>query len=446
LRPLRRWLVMLAAILLTFGIAHVQRASADPVPFATITGAVSPGENGYQEFPGPVITAPHDAVIYQVTQTGDAGIFLVDPGGLGLDYAAGSISGDPVWQGGNYDGSGLGYAPGDVPEIEVSPGDEPSSFTVEFFDEPTAPVSFSGGSSTADYDNDWGEGHSLGYSTLSFGVAHTAPFQATIALSGGAINVAGHTIASPGTLALGTLTPGSESINVLPVDGPDARWTISIAPLPITLYSTHFSTTLAAPGTVERLLYSVDGQTSMTITVANASGQVVRTLASGFSVGPGGQQIVWDGRTAAGKNVPDGVYTATATSTDPQGNVSTQTATIVIQRPVAPLLRTLVKTWLINLLVGSPQTACKQLTPSAQANLKRHTHKQTCGAAMLKVRAINRAKTPQLKERGFAVRAVNEIAEHLRVHQTGTFTATGTYQSRTEFKAVEIDNRWLITG
>jgi FlgD Ig-like domain len=184
----------------------------------------------------------------------------------------------------------------------------------------------------------------------------------------------------------------------------------------------------------------------MTITVANASGQVVRTLASGFSVGPGDEQIVWDGHTAAGHNVPDGVYTATVTSTDPQGNVSTQKATIVIQRPPAPLLRTLYKTYVTNALVGSPRNACQQLTPSEQAKLERRNHKRTCQAALLKIRAAAQEKDPALAQRGLVVRSVNQIAQHLKIRQTSTLAATATYQSRVEFKATETNNRWLITS
>jgi hypothetical protein len=75
------------------------------------------------------------------------------------------------------------------------------------------------------------------------------------------------------------------------------------------------------------------------MTVANANGTVVRTLASGLSVSSGHFSVVWERQTLSAANVPDGTYTATVTSTDPFGNVSSASAPVTIQTPPSPCHR-----------------------------------------------------------------------------------------------------------
>jgi hypothetical protein len=378
-------------------------------------------------------------VIYQVTQSGDAGIFVVNPDGLGDDYAAGSIHGDPVWQGGD-----LSYVPGDYPDLTVSPGYESSNFTVEFYDEPTAPTSFSGGSSTADKENHWGEGYSLGYSTLNYMVAQTAPFQATISLAGGTINVDGHTFASSGTLPLGELRPGRQSINVMPVEGPDARWTISIAPAPISLYNVKFRPQKSAPGDIDTVFYSVDGGTAVSATVKRANGRAVRTLATALHVGDGTHHLTWDGRDNRGHKVPDGVYHASVTSKDPQDNVRNATAVVTVQRPPPPLVRVAYDSFLIDAHNGPYRKACTFLTAGAQQALARRMRTKTCVSALRRKHKLSLADDRLAHRPQAWKRLILELGRQLHVRQRSLYKATAHDYDDDLLKLTETRNRWLL--
>jgi len=86
----------------------------------------------------------------------------------------------------------------------------------------------------------------------------------------------------------------------------------------------------AAPGTADALHYTVDGDTRVTIAIEDGAGAVVRTLASGVAVTAGSHSVSWNGTRAGGADVPDGSYRATVTSTDPAGNRSRASASVVI--------------------------------------------------------------------------------------------------------------------
>jgi flagellar hook assembly protein FlgD len=73
-------------------------------------------------------------------------------------------------------------------------------------------------------------------------------------------------------------------------------------------------------GTTESvtLPYSVSEAGSITVAITNAAGTAVRTMTLPAAKGEG--SVAWDGRTAAGRAVPDGRYTATFTPRDAIGN------------------------------------------------------------------------------------------------------------------------------
>ena len=81
-----------------------------------------------------------------------------------------------------------------------------------------------------------------------------------------------------------------------------------------TRLATAFSFTLARPATVS-------------VTVADAAGHLVRTLASATPMGAGPQAVPWDAASDAGAPVPPGTYTATVRATDGVGT-ATQTAVV----------------------------------------------------------------------------------------------------------------------
>jgi len=270
--------------------------------------------------------------MFRVTESGSQGFVnfaVYDPSNGDAGQVLGLATGDVAWQ-----GAGVSYAPGDTPEIQVNNYDsQPVSFSVEFFDEPSSPASYSGSSFLA--SSGPGCCSPSDESELFYAVPGTAPYVADVSLSGGAIilssnGMASQTFDSSGEYSLGQLTAGDRVLQVDPAEGPSAQWTITIRALPISVYGVSFNHTDVQPGVINTLSYNTNGSTSISAEITNATGQLVRSLASGFPVQVGSHTLTWDERDANGNPVPDGLYTATVSSTDPFGNLSTGQAQIAV--------------------------------------------------------------------------------------------------------------------
>ncbi len=327
-------------------------AGADPAggPFATIAGTAPAGTNAL--FPAVFSAAnplagPETNVIARVSVSGlsesDA---FVDPdlencvGGDPFQPYAGEI----VW--GPWAGQPSGLPAGYTPSVGVCPpGNTEPTVSVELFEAPSAPASFTGATFLDPEYGAYGDVRPAG-SELDFVVPGLAQYVAKVTLSSGAISLTGgdgqaQTLSSSGQVSLGSLDAGVNSVTVGPEAGPLAQWTVAIDPVPVVLSAVKFSAQYARAGVSETLGYSLDGDATISATIANASGVVVRSLATGLAVPNGGaSSLTWDGRSASGNPVPNGTYTAKLVSTDPVGNVSDGTATIVIDStpPVVSLV------------------------------------------------------------------------------------------------------------
>jgi hypothetical protein len=299
----------LTAALAVCGV-RAPHAWADPgTPIAAISGSLSP--NGGGSFTGEPLGSAFPNVVVEASQTGAS---QVDISGTEVG------SGDVVWS------PASAFEAGDTPTIEATDDDEnnAASVSAEFFSVPYGPVSYSG---LASSESDESE--------LPFMTLGDAPYVVNVSVSGGAVNVGaygseGQTFESSGQESLGEITSGSGDVTVSPVSGPQAQWTVSVTPLPIVLSAVSLNHSIAQPGVINTLRFSLDGATHVDATITNSSGMVERTLASDFAEGSGTRTLVWDGRNAAGNPVTTGKYTANVTSTDPLGNVSTGNATIEI--------------------------------------------------------------------------------------------------------------------
>ena len=298
-------------------------ATADPTgPFATITGTVA--ANSGDHFSAQPVATGHSSVVFRVTETGGRAEFYT-----GGDPAGDLEPGDVFWG-----GVGYSYAPGDTPSIFVENFDSQAvSFSVDFFDQPQAPATYYGSSFLPSLNSC---SCSPDESVLHFSAPGTARYVADVTLSGGAITLSGQvtsaqTFDSSGEYSLGQLSAGSgNQLVVDPVQGPAAQWTITIRALPVSVYGASFDHSYAQAGTIDTLGYSTNGSTTISAVVRNAAHKEVRALATNFGVQPGPQSLTWDGRDSHGNPLPDGPYVATVTSTDPFGNVSSTTASIVL--------------------------------------------------------------------------------------------------------------------
>ncbi len=289
-------------------------ARADPAgPFATVSG-------GCGEATGAPVSVAHPNVVVRIAvSSGDANF----DAGARVSWAG---PGDTVWV------TGASLNPGDTPSVSTSTGcDSGTAYTAEFFDDPSAPATYTGVSSP--------QASSLAApcnSLLLWEAPGSAPYVANVTLSGGAISIylpssgQTQTLDSSSQVSLGKISPGLNSLEVDSMPGPAAQWTISIQAVPVSVSGASFNQPYAQSGAIDTLSYTTSGSTTISAVVTNAGGQMVRTLATNLPVQAGPKSLTWDGRNDGGNPLPDGTYTATITSTDPFANVSTATAAIVL--------------------------------------------------------------------------------------------------------------------
>ena len=192
--------------------------AAAPAPSAASlpVGQVSGSCNGNADRPAPVASpsaAPN--LIAEVQTRGGSGE-VTAPDGISVVYGAG----DTGW-------ANLGSG-----SIICRSG--ATSYSVTFFDAPTAPVSFTGASTHV-------TNVSLANSRLAFDIPASGRYLANVTTSGGPVEVGlrrqdgttppAQVFTSSGVLDLGALAAGAASLDVTAL-GAQARWTISVLPAP----------------------------------------------------------------------------------------------------------------------------------------------------------------------------------------------------------------------
>jgi hypothetical protein len=283
--------------------ATVATAAAAPLgdPFASVTVSCVAGSAQ-----APPLTSSHPLSIARISNTSATGSWYTNWG-----YGSGTSPGDQMF------GLSRGaLATNDSPRGDLSC---PSgSVQIAFFDVPTVPTSY-----PQSVQNPASSSESL-----AFVVPSAARFVADIQLTQGAVYVAGAQLASSGTIALGELTSGARSVSVDALDGPAARYTVSIRPLPVAISALDAPVAMRS-GAPEALTYAVDGSTTVTITLADAGGVVRKTIAS-YAVDSGSKSVTFDGHGDSGQLLPDGVYTATVRSNDPYGTTTQESKPVRI--------------------------------------------------------------------------------------------------------------------
>jgi hypothetical protein len=296
------------------GLAGVLPAApafaADPVQFATLNGPCTTNGNTVYGLP---VTSPHAHILMRYT---------VASGAAYLDSSIDSITaGDVIWN-----PRAVGLNTNDPPSVYAF-CDSPETFTATFFDVPTTPTTFSG------------IGNDTTGSTVEFVAPGSGQYVADLSLSGGGVSMNvvdylafGHlaNFASSGQYVLGTISAGSHDLEITALAGPRPTWTVRIYALPVAITDLTFGQPATRPGAFIQAKYTTTGDTVITAVVRAASGQPVKTLASAFPVGEGGNSLSWDATTDAGVPLADGTYTLGVTSLDPSGQTSAASTPILI--------------------------------------------------------------------------------------------------------------------
>jgi flagellar hook assembly protein FlgD len=118
-------------------------------------------------------------------------------------------------------------------------------------------------------------------------------------------------------------------------------------------------TTPGAARSATAFAFTLARPASVTVTVADPAGHLVRTLASATPLGAGPQSVPWDATSDAGAQVPPGTYTATITASDGLGTA--MQAVVVGVGPfrvaVSPATATRGKVLVITIWTALPLTA-----------------------------------------------------------------------------------------
>jgi FlgD Ig-like domain len=222
--------------------------------------------------------------------------------------------------------------------VDVGPDTDPvrlecyaGTFTLQLFETPSTPTSFSGATTYGTYPYQVGTG-----STFEFRAAAGAQYVAEVTLAQGAIELArdwdaGTVFASSGTFDLGALSAGGvHELSVRPVDGPQARWTIRIRALPVAISGAAFGIARARPGTVLTASYALTSDAQVTANVLASDGRSVRNLGTGFPTSRGERSLRWDGLDDAGRPVASGSYVLRLSALDATGSTAGAETGVVI--------------------------------------------------------------------------------------------------------------------
>jgi hypothetical protein len=284
-------------------------------PFATGSGVCDPTV-GYATFQAP-ISASHPDPIAELSANGLA--ILGNPFAK-YEYTGGAGS---VWE--PYPGS---LSAGDNVNIEIDCITSPSdvSYTISLYDAPSTPFTVSGAVTDTPCNPSCYPTSDVRFSTPAY-----AHYVADWTITQGSLE---SNLPSPGSGSgrgdLGYLYAGQYDLVVNPLAGPTADWSVSIHALPVILSALRFATPWIAPGQNAGISYHIDGDATLTATIKNSSGVVVRTLASNLAVAHGDHTLTWNGLNASASPVPDGTYTVAVNYTDYAGNTGSGQASIEV--------------------------------------------------------------------------------------------------------------------
>jgi len=204
------------------------------------------------------------------------------------------------------------------------------SATVEFYDRPDVPVTYS---NLRGAPNSWTH-------SIEFGLPSPAPLVVDITIRKGAISVC--ELAPEGwpigycenyyesTQQRLSNYPESRMLIVQTILREPADYDITIRPLPVSFDKLKWDRSNFGPGETATLSYELDGATSVTAQVKGPDGKTVRTLVDAVSQQPGQHAVAWDGRDDDGFPVADGEYTLRLESADLYGNTSSSEAKIFV--------------------------------------------------------------------------------------------------------------------
>jgi hypothetical protein len=276
-------------------------------PFASSSGACSVRNYPYDstvEAKFPPLAASRDNVLARVTSTAPVRGLIVERGSSDGYIDAITGGADTTWV-------AIGALSGGVPTtISGTCTSTNTSMSVDLFDAPTAPATFSG-ALTLDHrqynDDD--------YDTTSHVLVRGergGHYVADLTLTQGSLELSGEgdkVFSSSGRFDLGMRKAGTVDLSLTALDGPQARWAVTISRLPAEVADFAATPTASRQGMPITISYAVSGDTRVSAAVVGSTGTPIRWIGTDFEVLSGSHSLRWDGLDDSGRPVPDGTYT-----------------------------------------------------------------------------------------------------------------------------------------
>jgi len=340
-----------AAALAAGGLLAVTAATAPadpPALISSVSGACASAPDGpgqYQNLTFPSQPNSYPETLSRLAVNTISGSALANFGIL-----TGDAAGDVQWQ--------LNGRWGPTSQTNVNVNCPMSggaiSATFDILAVPTPPTSFYGAITPK----------SGGAGRTSTMLAFTAPaaglYRLSFDVTQGAISYEGTQIASHLDKD-SDLDAGLHVVEVRALDGPQARYTLTVTPLPVAMTGFAVQPDLAKQGAPLKIPYTLSGDAAVTIRVLDAGGQPVRVLADQLAAKKGERSVRWDGIGLNGAAVPDGVYTIDLVVSDATGQPHGSTATVTLDRtpPQVTMPSRLSRTRAIVVPVSDPTSGVK---------------------------------------------------------------------------------------
>ena len=265
---------------------------------------------------GPIDPLGHSAYLARVTITSGQTSYYGNAGAVWWDFP-------PL---------GRAVPAGGAPEEFISCATN-CGVHVDWFEVPTAPVTFSGVITQGPY----------GASDIGFIAPTEGNYHAAVTLTRGSVifygpgscpNFSPIPATVSGTISLGHLNAGPNNFCILAPPDSGAAWSATIARDPVAVSLAAPPQSTARPGAPTEITFQVNESGTVSEVVRNAgTNQTVRTIGNAIGVLAGQNRATWNGLDDLGHPVPDGSYAISIASND---DPLIQTSALVALDATAP--------------------------------------------------------------------------------------------------------------
>lgn len=321
----KSWWTSIVAAAFALLCAAANAGAEGPQLIASASGSCAWGSDdrgsGVPEPKFPAQPGNYPASLLRITVDGVSGRAGITSGVWGRFSAEDVTAGEVLWT--TIDPTEAGTTWGGMVWCASQRG-VAASATFDWFTIPVAPASFAG---TARAE------HS---SQVAFTPPQAGQYRVSVGVSQGAVEVYGlggskFDVVSSATRDINVVDSSKPyEMTLVGLDGPPARWSLDVVPLPVAVADFAVSPRAARQGAVLTIGYALSGQATISARVLDPGNEPVRLLADSLSVKTGKHSLRWDGIDASGREVRSGVYSIELVVSDATGQTQIKTAQVTL--------------------------------------------------------------------------------------------------------------------